>query len=73
MQLMDVVNNHKRWLENTTMTILEQGTDKHQLTNWIAVTQVAKFTSNNPTIELLHFGPYMHNVGLDAKHTTSWW
>ncbi len=73
MQLMDVVKNHKRWLENTTMATLEQGTHKYQLTNWTSITQVAKFPSNNPTIKLLHFGPHMHNVGLDAQHTASWW
>jgi hypothetical protein len=71
MQLMDVVKNHKRWLEITTMATLEQGNHKHLLTNRTAITQVAKFPSCNLTIKLLHFGPYMHSVGLDAKHTTS--
>jgi hypothetical protein len=54
----------------TTMTTLEQGTHKHQLTNRIAITQVVKFPSCNLTIKLLHFGPYMQSVGLDAKNTT---
>jgi hypothetical protein len=53
------------------MATLEQGAHKHQLINRNAITQVEKFPSCNLTIKLLHFGPYMHDVGLDAKHMTS--
>jgi hypothetical protein len=53
------------------METLEQGNHKHHLIDKTTITQVAKFPSCNLTIKLLHFGPYMHSMGLDAKHTTS--